>query len=38
MINRRVVIHRLRFNELKEKYDKNKDTIMFKPFDFSERG
>lgn len=26
------------FNELKEKYDKNKDTIMFKPFDFSERG
>ena len=26
------------FNDLKEKYDKNKDTIMFKPFDFSERG
>lgn len=26
------------FSELKEKYDKNKDTIMFKPFDFSERG
>ena len=26
------------FGELKEKYDRNKDVIMFKPFDFSKQG